>query len=281
MKYVLVLICVLAVTNVLAQGGKKSAKPFVLGLVDELYSSSLDENRVLNIYLPEGYDKNDSSSYPVVYLLDGSAEEDFIHVVGLYQFNSFPWIDQVPKSIIVGISNIDRKRDFTFPSSSEEDKLLLPTSGGSKEFRDFLTLELQPFIQQKYRGKQGGTLIGQSLGGLVVTEILLKSPEYFDRFIIISPSIWWDNGSILEYSTALLQDSDSKNIYIGTGKEGFSPGKIERLMEEDAQLLSERLKQIGNEKLDVFFDYMPDENHATVTHQAVFNALRIIHTGTK
>src|SRR6185295_13273419 len=71
------------------------SKPFVLGVIDELHSNELGENRILNIYLPEGYNKNDTTKYPVTYLLDGSADEDFIHVVGLFQFNNFSWINRV------------------------------------------------------------------------------------------------------------------------------------------------------------------------------------------
>src|ERR1700709_1382563 len=92
-------------------------KPFILGVIDEIQSKELAEKRILNIYLPEGYNPNDTTKYPVIYLLDGSADEDFIHVVGLVQFNSFPWINRVPPSIVVGIANVNRKRDFTFPST--------------------------------------------------------------------------------------------------------------------------------------------------------------------
>src|SRR4051812_18497635 len=98
------------------------SRPFVLGVVDELQSSALGEKRVLNIYLLEGYSKDDTSSYPVIYLLDGSADEDFIHVVGLVQFNNFSWINRVPKSIVVGIATVDRRRDFTYPTTIEKDR---------------------------------------------------------------------------------------------------------------------------------------------------------------
>jgi len=33
---------------------------------------------ILNIYVPEGYNKNDTVKYPLIYLLDGSADEDLI-----------------------------------------------------------------------------------------------------------------------------------------------------------------------------------------------------------
>jgi len=48
-----------------------------------LYSKELAENSVLNIYLPKGYNKKDTVKYPDIYLLDGSADEDFIPIVGL------------------------------------------------------------------------------------------------------------------------------------------------------------------------------------------------------
>jgi predicted alpha/beta superfamily hydrolase len=60
----------------------ESTKPFVLGVIDEIQSKELTEKRILNIYLPEGYNQNDTIKYPVIYLLDGSADEDFIHIVG-------------------------------------------------------------------------------------------------------------------------------------------------------------------------------------------------------
>src|SRR3982751_5287496 len=99
-----------------------TTKAFVLGVVDEIQSKELAEKRILNIYLPEGYQQNDTTKYPVIYLLDGSADEDFIHIVGLVQFNSFEWVNQVPKSIVVGIATVDRRRDFTFPTTIDEDK---------------------------------------------------------------------------------------------------------------------------------------------------------------
>lgn len=109
------LILVLIATHCFGQSGKTqepgNSKPFVLGVIDEIQSSILAEKRTLNIYLPEGYQQGDTTRYPVIYLLDGSADEDFIHVVGLVQFNNFPWINRVPKSIVVGIVNTDRRRD--------------------------------------------------------------------------------------------------------------------------------------------------------------------------
>jgi predicted alpha/beta superfamily hydrolase len=139
----------------------ENSKPLVLGVIDEVQSTELSEKRILNIYLPEGYNPAGTIKYPVVYLLDGSADEDFIHIVGLYQFNNFPWVNRVPKSVIVGIANVDRKRDFTYPTTIAEDLKRYPTSGKSGKFIKFIEKELQPYINTKYKTNSARTIIGQ------------------------------------------------------------------------------------------------------------------------
>jgi hypothetical protein len=257
----------------------ESSKPFVLGVIDEIHSKELAENRVLNIYLPEGYSQNDTIKYSVIYLLDGSADEDFIHIVGLVQFNSFQWINQIPKSIIVGIATVDRRRDFTFPTTIKEDLKNYPTTGHSDKFISFIEKELQPFIETKYKTNNNKTIIGQSFGGLFATEVLLKKPTLFNKYIIISPSLWWDNGSLLNQNSHLLTKyfNQQTDIYIGVGKEGLTPTEIPRIMEVDANLLNEKIKGTPSKNVNVFFDYLPQENHATIMHQAVSNSFRLLY----
>ena len=145
---------------------KISETDFSIGKTISLKSSILDENRELNIYLPSSYSMDSSKTYPVIYLLDGSKDEDFIHISGIVQFGSFSWINMIPESIVVGIANVDRKRDFTYPSQNEFDIKEFPTSGKSENFITFIENELQLFIDSTYRTTEMKTIIGQSLGGL-------------------------------------------------------------------------------------------------------------------
>lgn len=251
-------------------------KPFVLGQIDEIQSKVLGEKRTLNIYLPDDYNPKDSIKYPVIYLLDGSADEDFIHIAGLVQFCSFEWVNQCPKSIVVGIATVDRRRDFTTPSSIEDERKKFPTTGHSDKFIGFLETELQPFIDKKYKTNVSKTIIGESLGGLLATEILFKKPNLFTQYIIVSPSLWWDNAAMLNQNLDILDKKTNQktNIYIGVGKEGLAPTKIPHVMEVDANVLADKLKNAKNKQLQVIFDYLPQENHATIMHQAVFNAFK-------
>jgi predicted alpha/beta superfamily hydrolase len=257
-------------------------KPFNLGVILSIQSAELKEKRVLNVYLPEGYSQSDTTKYPVVYLLDGSADEDFIHVVGLYQFNNFSWVNRAPKSIIVGIATVDRRRDFTYPTTIEGDKKKYPTTGQSEKFINFIEKELQPYIERKYKTSASKTLIGQSLGGLLASEILLKKPAMFNQYIIISPSIWWDNASILTLPSSILSETykQKTDIYIGVGKEGVVPGINPRVMEVDANLLADKIKLSKSKAVTVYFDYLPEEDHATVAHQAISNAIKFLNTKT-
>ncbi|MBC7774726.1 MAG: alpha/beta hydrolase [Phycisphaerae bacterium] len=250
-----------------AQQTRAETKPFVLGSIVTLYSAELSEQRTLNIYLPAGYSPDSAATYPVIYLLDGSVDEDFIHVVGLVQYANFPWVNTMPKSIVVGIANVDRRRDFTFPTSIDADKKDFPTTGGSEKFIAFLEKELQPFINRTYKTNASRTLIGQSLGGLLATEILYKKPQLFNQYIIVSPSLWWDKESLLALKPGLSVPGfqQKTKVYIAVGKEGA-------VMENDAKNLYRKLKAIKSKEIQVSFEFFSKEDHASIMHQAVYNA---------
>jgi uncharacterized protein len=254
---------VLALLFIVARLSAQQSKPFVLGETIELASIQLNEQRILNIYLPEGYLVNDSIRYPVIYLLDGSADEDFIHVAGLVQFCNFPWVNLLPPSIVVGIANVDRKRDFTYPTTIVADKKDFPTTGGSAKFIAFLESELQPFIDQKYRTNMEKTIIGQSLGGLLATEVLFKKPQLFDNYLIISPSLWWDAESLLKQDLKALSGKNLK-VHISVGNEG-------KVMERDAKRLHKKLKAAA---VTVGYNCLGKEDHATIMHKALFEAFQ-------
>ena len=275
-RFLLLLFLSFGTDMVVAQNGKTltTTKPFVLGVVQEIQSKALGEKRTLNIYLPEGYNAADTIKYPVIYLLDGSADEDFIHVVGLVQYNSFEWINKIPKSIVVGIATVDRRRDFTFETSLAKDKKAYPTTGHSAAFINFIEKDLQPFIESTYKTNNSKTLIGQSLGGLLATEILFTHPTLFNKYIIISPSLWWNNGSLLQQK--MVNFSNTK-IYIAVGKEDLTSTEIPRVMEVDANILADKIKSTKQQNVAVYFDYLPQEDHATIMHQALYNAIKLLY----
>lgn len=238
----------------------------------ELKSSILNETRELNIYLPQGYSEDLSKNYPVIYLLDGALNEDFIHISGIVQFGAFSWINMIPESIVVGVANVDRKRDFTFPSQIELDRQEFPTAGKSEKFISFLQMELQPFVDKTYRTTSVKTIIGQSFGGLLATEILFKNPNMFDNYIIVSPSLWWDDESLLGLQP--ISYNSKKSIYIAVGKEG-------EVMERTARELFEKLKYHKNENTNLSFDFFKDKTHGDALHIAVYNAFINIFKSTE
>lgn len=246
-----------------------SKTALTIGDAVTLNSKILSEDRVLNIYLPDGYKSQDTLKYNVLYVLDGTMNEDFLHVVGLTQFFNLQYT--MPKTIVVGIANVDRKRDFTFPTADKSLKADYPTTGSSAKFITFLEKEVQPYVEKNYNVNSIKMIIGQSLGGLLATEILLKKTEMFTHYFIISPSLWWDNESMLKEAPGYFKAQKDMElyVYVSVGKEGT-------VMESEATKLSELLKRSNKKKLRTDFKFLPDENHASILHQSlneVFNLL--------
>ena len=269
-KIIKVTLLILFLTNQLfAQNKTEIIEKGVLKIGDkvEIKSKILNENRILNIYLPNGYSKKSTKKYPVIYLLDGSIDEDFMHIAGIVQFGSFSWINMIPETIVVGISNVDRKRDFTFPTTIERDKKDFPTTGKSENFINFIENELQPFIDSNYNTNNTKTIIGQSLGGLLATEILLKKPHLFDNYIIVSPSLWWNNESLLKIESK--EYKTKKSIYIAVGKEG-------KVMERTAKELYEKFNTEKKKNTELFYKFFEKQNHGDALHLAVYDAFEKI-----
>lgn len=264
MKHILLTLSLLITLQGFSQ---METTPLVIGESITFHSNILNEERTINIYLPQvDYLDSSATQFPVIYLLDGSMNEDFVHVSGLVQFLSNSWINVLPPSIVVGIANVDRKRDFTYPSTVKEDQENVPTSGGSEDFIAFLEQEVKPLVENAYPTLPHTTLIGQSLGGLVATEILLKHSDLFDDYIIVSPSLWWDNESMLD---AELPDLSSKHVCISVGKEG-------EIMERIARELHEKLKTASNSPAFLYFDFFENHDHGDVLHEALYKAFEAL-----
>ena len=255
-----------------ADARAQEASPLIVGVTRTLHSAVLGEDRLLNIRLPLGYSPDSAARYPVVYLLDGGLDEDFVHLAGLVDFASMPWINWLPQTIVVGIANTDRKRDFTHPTTIAKDKEQFPTTGGSANFIRFLGDELIPFIDSAYRTNSERTLIGQSLGGLLAVEVLMARPELFSRYVVVSASLWWDNGSVLTRDAAFMKRpvTAPKQVWIGVGKEG-------KLMVNGAKRLSALLRK--SPAIKVQLDVMPRHDHGNILHQAVLDAVRWMKEG--
>jgi hypothetical protein len=219
--------------------------------------------------LPPGYDTG-TTPLPVIYLLDGSANEDFMHVAGLVQFLSCI-TGAIKPAIVVGIANVNRKRDFTEPPISPKFKDIIPAAGGSASFISFLQNDLIPYVNARYRVVAAPTLVGQSLGGLLATQVLVDQPRLFGTYIIVSPSLWWNDESLLHRADARLTANGpvAARVYLSVG------GKEPKVMQQDAAALAKILRK--HTSIHLTYAPEPTEDHATILHNCLYHALGVLY----
>lgn len=119
-------------------------------------------------------------------------------------------------------------------------------------------------VDRTYKTTANRTLIGQSLGGLLATEILYNHTSLFNKYVIVSPSLWWDDESLL------AQEGNFKTpypeVYIAVGKEGPT-------METTATKLYYKTWLLL-EKDHVYYDFLEEANHGDALHLAAYNAFK-------
>ena len=155
----------------------------------------------LHISLPTGYDASDSTLYPVIYYTDAWSFSP--QLIGIYQNLSQGFLTEVEALILVGISYPGTRQDFEryrnrdlTPSMVENDYGFI--FGGAPSFLAFLEKELFPFIESNYSVEPDRrTYFGHSFGGLFGAWILLGHPELFQKYLLVSPAIWWDDFMVL------------------------------------------------------------------------------------
>ena len=237
----------------------------VIGQSFTMDSAVLGEKRRITVYLPADYDKT-AQRYPVLYLLDGGIKEDFHHITGIVQVSVANGL--MDPILVIGIENTERRRDMTGPTENPEDKKIAPHVGESARFRRFFKDELVPRIERDFRGNGERTLLGESLAGLFVVETFLEDPSLFQRYISVSPSLWWNDGSLLKRAPEQLKTLplQGKTLYLTVG------GKQDNTKETNQ--FAEALRSTAPAGLTWYYELMPDEAHATALHSGALVALR-------
>jgi predicted alpha/beta superfamily hydrolase len=241
-------------------------QPVTIGTSYTLPSSILGQTRRINVYLPPGYAEG-NSRYPVLYLLDGGVQEDFVHIAGIASLAAE--FRRIREFVLVGIEGIDRYHDLIHPTTVESDLRRLPTSGGAGDFRRFLTSELKPFVEGRFRVTGESALMGESAAGLFVVETLLREPQDFAGYVAVSPMLWWDGQSLARQAEPLLRKPfpPARRLYLSIADEGGA-------MQEGVDRLVQALKSAAPPGLDWTFVPMAAETHGTTFHPAALDAIR-------
>ena len=250
-----------------------AARPIVIGHSYRLRSRVLGDERVINVRLPEHY-SDKRRSFPVLFLLDGGEQEDFVHIAGLAQINAA--YGQGQEVIVVGIQGVDRRHDLTPPSAVPSDRKLAPTSGGAAAYRRFLVGELEPRVAARFRTSGRSALIGESLAGLFVLETFLEDPQGFTDYIAVSPSLWWNGGRAAADAGRQLGRSGLSGKRIWIAFDTPAPPAAAAAAERAQQQQLERAFRTSAPAGLSWTIVHSEEGHATIYHPAALQAFRAL-----
>ena len=245
-------------------------------------SKVLGNRRDVLVYLPPGYRRFSGRRYSVLYLHDGQNVFD-----AATSFSGVEWgVDETAERlvrkklieplIIVAIANTGEDRIHEYaPTGGVIDakaKRKKRSRGLARQYGQFLIEELKPYIDKKYCTKREAEftgLGGSSLGALVTLAIGILFPHAFNRLIVMSPSIWWDDFAIYRL-VDMIEKKPALKIWLDTGT--AEPGW------EQARVLRDQLIGKGWH-LDVDLTYLEAEgaDHSEVAWAArVDPALRFL-----
>lgn len=247
------LVCLVVLTTVLrTEAQEKTATRSSVESIT-LTSTILEEDRELQVYLPEGYDEK--KEYPVLYILDG--QRLFNYGVSLQK--SFKHFRQTPDFIIVGINNLYPDRFSYFSSHADL-------------FQQFLNEEVLSYVGQHYSVSNERILFGWEYGGGFVIQTMMDNTPSFDGYIAASSYPISDpNLGISESRMKQLQDfmrADPETFLFFAVSEG------ESVVEQGTDYLAEMLDENSPANINWSYHKLAGEEHQSTPYATLYRGLR-------
>ena len=229
----------------------------------------------LKVWFPRSY-RESAKRYPVLYVLD--AETNFGGVSYIVQRLIKDQL--IPEILLIGIAyDVDYDRFYRMRSLD-----LTPTevttfrpggihhpSGGAEPFSRFIQAELIPHVDRTYRTQVSErALYGHSFGGLFGTYVLLHHPEMFNRYLLLSPSLWWDRKT-------LYGDLDRLPPRIGPTRLFMASGDLEPHIDDHQTAFTELLMRQDVGGLTIESEVLDNETHRTIFGPGFTRGLRFLY----
>lgn len=255
-----------------------------IGQIDSLYSNVLQESREIYIQLPESFDPDSDTKYPVTYILDGDVMLNALHTVHSYYSGGF-----MPEMILIGISNAkNRTRDLTTSGLAERrGQAYNQENGGAEKFAQFIESELIPFVEDKYPVSNYRTLIGHSYGGLFTVNMLLKHTDVFENYLAIDPSMDWDKQKLLKESKEIISQKsfNGKSLFVSLGGQLHMADydiTLDNVMKDTTEFtlfarsiieFSKMIETNKENKLNFHWKFYPNDLHGTIPLPSIMDGL--------
>lgn len=235
----------------------------------KIQSEVMGQEREINVWLPKGYGE-EGKEFPILYVVDGGADQDFIHIAALHQLSELNGAHGT--AIVVGVRTQNRTQELTRAAMDPRYIKLAPEAGEAEQFRRYIGEEVIPFVESRFQGGGRRALIGESLAGLFVADTFLVQPALFDDYISVSPSLWWDdkNVALSARESFAAADYSDKRIYLTMANEGGT-------MQGGLDILLDALKMDEDGAEWTYVDRSDTQTHATIFHPAALDAFKWLY----
>lgn len=226
-----------------------TASENVTVLRDSILIGYQNDKRTVHVYVPPGYNTQDTVRYPVIYMLDGNGAFNELEN-GAEEWQVDEVIDSIagaggPGAIVIGIESAEIRDEEYSPWPIED----YPKAHG-EQYMNWFVDEFKPWVDANYRTlpeAEHTTIGGISRSGMMAYYAIMSHPETFGQALIQSPSMWVDEERLLAMEPA--GDMTNKRVFV-------SVGELEAPMVPLAQKAHDRLAAVGvpeaNRKMTVY-----------------------------
>ncbi|AWA30838.1 esterase [Flavobacterium magnum] len=244
-----------------------------------LRSESLNQERQIFVYTPWQYEKRDLVAFDVIYVFDAQDREffDLVH-------SSLNFLFPQKKFIVVGITSpandkikYYRNSDF-IPKPNEESVAKYTDNPNAENFWRYVSSEVIPYIDHKYRTTNTRHLVGHSLSASFVLDKAIHEQEMFTGFICVSPNLGYDNDRLANdfQKIDFFKPAENKFLYVSRANEAQVWGSSWDKPNEKVTAFLRHVRDFG--KYQVVVKDFPEFDHRAVFLPSIIEGLTLLKT---
>jgi len=228
---------------------------------------------------PHRYDSIDAA--PLLVCLDGAwiagTVRDATRVMSMSR--------EAPEALVVSVSFTDEKMSDYVKSRAKwycPTQWVPPTMTGVKDvpadqlghapvLLGFLRDQLLPRLEADFRFGDRW-LVGHSFSGLFGLYTLFHEASLFDKYLLASPSIWWDDRVMLDIEGEYAEAHDDLAAHVF-----MTAGETETDIRGNMLEMSKRLRSRNYPNLMLDHAVLPTESHSSTIGAAISRGVRRLH----
>ncbi|MDY8136564.1 alpha/beta hydrolase-fold protein [Aquimarina sp. 2201CG5-10] len=256
-----------------------SSSPTTYAQKISFHSKILNEDRKMNIYLPESfYTASEDHTYPVILISGSHGNKFFLTISGVIEHLSY--VNRMPEAIVISFEEETHYAPNVYTNGMWSSRETIEFNADPTKFIRHLKEELFPYLKQQYRAADYRIIVGVSGSSVFPLHTFAQAPDLFQAHITVASAdmigMGYNPGEtfIDAFEEVFINNPNRKaQFYLAVAEDDV---KKNDTYLKNMDKLKGKLTPFLSKSLKLKIEVIPDEGHYDCIIKAMLSSMEMI-----